>query len=220
MTFGGFIGIIILENYIIVRCSILTTGAEKRYPESCSDEALLLRFRRGDDSAFEALVSRYMGLISSAAESFRTCALSSDDIDIEDFVQVGLMGLLSACKTFDEKKGKSFKNFALDCAKNRFRDMAKASSKKSAVPPDNIVSLDGFTSLCDENEGTLAEALERKEYIRSRYREIKEKLSPFEYRVSRLYLSGYSYKECAERLKVDEKKVDNALTRIRKKLSR
>ena len=45
-------------------------------------------------------------------------------------------------------------------------------------------------------------------------------LSPFEQSVIRLYLDGYSYRAMACRLDRDEKSIDNAVQRIRRKLAR
>ena len=51
-------------------------------------------------------------------------------------------------------------------------------------------------------------------------KEIRNSLSDFEYRVLRLYLQGVSYLKIANVLNKEEKAIDNAIQRIRKKLSR
>ena len=49
---------------------------------------------------------------------------------------------------------------------------------------------------------------------------IKKELSKLEQQVLKLYLQGLSYEEIAEQLGKTEKSIDNALQRIRGKLSR
>jgi DNA-directed RNA polymerase specialized sigma24 family protein len=51
-------------------------------------------------------------------------------------------------------------------------------------------------------------------------RSIRQRLSPFEWRVFRAYLDGMSYSEVADKLYCKVKSIDNALTRIRRKLAK
>ena len=48
---------------------------------------------------------------------------------------------------------------------------------------------------------------------------LKSRLSPLEQKVLRLYLSGMTYSDISKKLSVSLKSVDNALQRIRKKLT-
>ena len=72
----------------------------------------------------------------------------------------------------------------------------------------------------DPTVTSLSEMVETKEYINSLHRILKNSLSNLEYKVAILHLSGYTYKEIAQRLNISLKSVDNAQTRIRQKLSR
>ncbi|MBO7508595.1 MAG: helix-turn-helix domain-containing protein [Clostridia bacterium] len=49
--------------------------------------------------------------------------------------------------------------------------------------------------------------------------EINDKLSEKELQILNEYLEGYSYEQIAQKLQIDRKSVDNALVRIRAKLS-
>ena len=49
---------------------------------------------------------------------------------------------------------------------------------------------------------------------------IEKALSALENEILRLYLQGYSYVEIAETIKKDGKAVDNAIQRIKKKISK
>lgn len=183
-----------------------------------TDEELLRDFLSGNDDAFDMIASRYLGLISSAAKKYRGMAT---DIDDSDMIQEGMVALLSACRTYDDSKGMSFKNYLMTCVENRYRSMMRSSSRQRAVPTRNMISLeDDAEAAFDPTVTSLSELVETKEYINSLHRILKNSLSSLEYKVAILHLSGYTYKEIAQRLNISLKSVDNAQTRIRQKLSR
>ena len=67
-----------------------------------------------------------------------------------------------------------------------------------------------------ENPEMVAISNQNMEYINS---QIKLLLSKFEYEILQKYLSGKSYNQIAEEAGVSKKSVDNALHRLRSKLS-
>ena len=189
----------------------------KNQDKNCDDIALVTRIKNKDDDAFELICAHYMGLISGIASKYRYCA---QGYELSDFVQEGLIGLLSACKSFDENGGMTFKNYAMLCVENRYRSILRHHSSKGQVPHTQLVPIDdSINSLEDHNAMTMQELFESKEYIRSVFSKIEGVLSDLEKKVLSLYLSGYTYKQSATALFIYEKAVDNALSRIRKKLS-
>ena len=183
-----------------------------------SDEELIERFRSGDEDAFEAVVSRYSGLISTAAARYGS---ASGELDSGDLVQEGLVVLLFACKDYDPSRGSSFKNYLMRCVGNRYVSLLRHISRESAVPIQNIVSIeDEEETAPDLFSSSPSELVETKEYIARLHQILRDRLSDLEYRVAMLHLSGYSYKEIAQKLNVPVKTIDNAQTRIRQKLSR
>lgn len=185
---------------------------------NCDDATLVLRIKSKDNDAFELMCARYMGLISSIASKYRYCA---QGYELSDFVQEGLIGLLSACNSYDIDGGMTFRNYAMLCVENRYRSILRHHSNKGQIPYSQLVPIDdSVNSLEDYNAMSLQELLESKEYIKSVFAKIEGVLSPLEKKVLSLYLSGYSYKQSATALFISEKAVDNALYRIRKKLSK
>lgn len=200
-----------------MRCYVLNDAAAG-CKNRLSDEELIQAFLSGDDEAFEMIVSRYLGLISTVARKYRGM---SADIDDSDMIQEGMVALLSACRSYDANKGMSFKNYLILCVENRYRTMLRACARRRTVPARNMLSLeDEADTAVDPTEASLSEMVESKDYLDSLHRILKDSLSPLEYKVAILHLSGYSYKEIAQRLNIPLKSVDNAQTRIRQKLSR
>lgn len=190
----------------------------KKHEKSCDDATLVRRIKNKDDDAFELMCARYMGLISGIASKYRYCA---QGYELSDFVQEGLIGLLSACNSFDENGGMTFKNYAMLCVENRYRSILRHQNSRAQVPYSQLVPIDDSVNMIeDSNAISMQELFESKEYIRSVFSKIENVLSDLEKKVLSLYLSGYSYKQSATALFISEKAVDNALTRIRKKLSK
>lgn len=200
-----------------MRCFILDDYRADAY-QPLTDEELIGRFRSGDEDAFEAIVLRYAGLISSAAARYSGAAA---DLDSGDLVQEGLVVLLFACRDYDPARGSSFKNYLMRCVGNRYVSLMRHISRESAVPAQNIISIeDEDDTVPDVTSSSPSELVEAKEYVARLHQILRDRLSDLEYRVAMLHLSGYSYREIADRLDVPLKTIDNAQTRIRQKLSR
>lgn len=70
-------------------------------------ERLAARARRGDRAARAALVEEHMGIVRSIAVRYRDLGLPVDDL-----VQEGAIGLLSAIDDYDSSRGTSFSTYA------------------------------------------------------------------------------------------------------------
>lgn len=188
--------------------------------DKLSDSVLVGFIKSGgtlSNEAFEAMCARFMGLISCVACKYRSIF---DSYEHSDIMQEGLIGLMFACRTFDANGGMSFKNYAMLCVENRFCSILRRLNAKSRVPEGSIEPIDdSLAEVEDITSMTMQETLEVKEFLSGVYEKIASNLSELEKSVLALHLSGYSYKESAQKLMVSEKAVDNALYRIRKKLS-
>lgn len=181
---------------------------------TCSDAELSFEIKKGNQAAFEEITNRYRGLISTIALNY-----SAVGFDQSDFMQEGLIALLSACKAFsaDEKKA-SFKNFAAVCISNRFLSVIRKANAKSTIPTDKLVPIEDI-EISDHNRQNPETLLMEQESSNDFRAFLKNKLSHLEQNVLKLYLSGFSYTEIAKKLSVSSKSVDNALVRIRRKIA-
>ncbi len=178
----------------------------------------------GDRIAEEQLAERYAQLVRKCARPFFLAGGDS-----EDLIQEGMLGLLSAIRQFDPDMNASFRTYAEICIKRRLLSAIKSASRLKHLPLNDGLSLDYILS--EESQTQLAansEAFRRtpEEQVLARESEIElyetfaQQLSRLEKQVLTLYLDGLSYGEIAYKVNKDEKSVDNAVQRIRRKLAR
>lgn len=179
-----------------------------------SDVQLCELIRGGNESAFEEISHRYLGLIASIAKPY-----SAVGFDHADFIQEGLLALLSACKNYKEgEKKASFRNFAAVCISNRFLSVIRSANVKSAIPRDAVVPIEDI-DISDDNRNNPETLLLQQECTRNFQKLLQSILSPMELDVLKLYLSGLSYAHISKKLDISPKSVDNALQRIRRKIA-
>ena len=176
----------------------------------------------GDRAAEEALAARYMQLV-------RVCArpLFLAGGDSEDLSQEGMFGLLSAIREFDPEQGASFRSFAEHCIRMRLYSAIKSASRLKHLPLNDSMPLEQLSDDPGSQLSAASQAFRRSPEDLILARESKEELktlfaqclSPMEKRVLDLYLDGLSYRNIAQVLHKDEKAVDNAVQRIRRKLA-
>lgn len=191
---------------------------------SSTDEMLCANAASGDRIAEEILVMRYNRLVRICARPFFLAGGDS-----EDLIQEGMLGLLSAIRSYQADKAASFRTYAEICIKSRLISAVKSASSGKHTPLNSYVSFEtpSFDSVADylsssaiglpqENpEDLLINREELQEYLDT----AKGQLSGFEANVLSHYLEGLSYQEIAAQVKRSPKSVDNAVQRIRRKLA-
>ena len=164
----------------------------------------------GDEESFAILVRRMAPLIRSQVGFFRGAGP-----DEEDLVQEALLGLLSAVRTFRTDGGASFSTYASTCIRHRLisairhhgvqTNMEQPWEDEDELPPSPVG--DPVDLLQEREDATR---------LLSRY---KKQCTDLEYQVLLACLSGCSYKEISLSLGITVKSVDNAIQRLRRKLS-
>ena len=184
-----------------------------------SDEELWKRAAEGDIRSEELLAERYVRLVRATARPYFLVGGDS-----EDLLQEGMIGLLSAIRQYDPGREASFETFAGTCIRNRIYTAIKSAQRSKHTPLNGYVPFDSLQF--DEAQTHLSAPLTDPEEIvlaRERVSEMsaaaQTNLSAMERRVLSLYLDGFSYEEIAHRLGRQQKSVDNAIQRIRRKLT-
>lgn len=190
-----------------------------------TDEQLVKKAREGDSLSENEILERYKGIVRSKARGYY---LSGGELD--DLVQEGMIGLSSAINSYEEKKGASFKSFAILCIKRHIFDAIRRDCTKKNSPLFNFVPIDFFINPeGDENsaqgreieaEGANPEEIFIKEENYAQLvKNIRSALKDSDYKILQNYLEGATYREIAEKNGCSTKFVDNAIQRIKKKIS-
>lgn len=198
---------------------------EKKY-QVLTDEEIVSLAQRGDRRASEYITTKYMPYVRNKSRAYFLVGG-----EVEDIMQEGLIGLYEAVKDYSADKQAAFKTFMDICVTRQIMTALKAASRQKHIPLNTYISLNkpmyqeetdkSYIEILVTAKQEDPEALLIDEEKTSEINiEIKRSLSDFEYQVLRLYLQGVSYVHIAKVLEKEEKAIDNAIQRIRKKLSR
>jgi RNA polymerase sporulation-specific sigma factor len=135
--------------------------------------------------------------------------------DTDDLIQEGMIALYSSVGAYDFTSMR-FKSFAYLCVTRRILDAVKASGRQKNRPLNNYVSLFDMNVELPVSD-PLEEMIDR-ENREELFRKINGVLSDFEFRILALYMKGLSTSEICALTQKNEKSVDNALQRSKKKI--
>ena len=108
-------------------------------PLSAEDEKkYFLAMKNGEQSAEEILIRHNLRLVAHIAKKYK-----NSNIELEDLISIGSIGLMKAIKTFSYDKGSNFSTYASRCIENEIL-MTFRSDKKNvgAVYLDDVISVD------------------------------------------------------------------------------
>src|SRR5687768_14784965 len=141
-----------------------------------------------------------------------------------------MIGLWQAIVDFKPAKATSFPAFAKVCIHRHIITAIKAATRQKQLPLNQSLSLevpseDEFSDwnmsdiLHSDSTADPEELVLQAEDNKAREEMLQQLLSEFEWRVLAGYQLGKSYREIAEELRCKTKSVDNALARIKRKVS-
>lgn len=191
-----------------------------------SDEELVAMYHAGDEGAADWLVDKYKNLVRMKARAFFLTGADNDDL-----LQEGMIGLYKAIRDYNLGKDAVFMTFASLCIGRQIRTAMTSYNRRKNSPLNTYISLD--TPVTDEMgddarlgdvipsedelnpEALLIDKEQTERFIEALY----GNLSKLELQVLELYREGLSYGEIAAHLNKTTKAVDNAIQRIRSKIS-
>lgn len=193
-----------------------------------TDEQLIRKLRSGETAIVDFIMDKYKFLVKKKAKAMYLLGGENDDL-----IQEGMIGLFKAVRDYDVNQEMSFCSFAELCVSRQMYTAIKNSQRQKHMPLNSYVSLYEQGSESEgEKQAPLIEQLQAtkvnnpeelfldKEYFRMMEQELKNRLSDLENRVLHLHLMGEDYRTIAKLLDKSPKSIDNALQRIKQKMSR
>ncbi len=184
-----------------------------------TDEQLASLAKQGDYNAELELFNKYRNVINKFSRGYFLIGG-----DVEDLIQEGMIGLYKAIKNYSPDKDASFATFASLCIRRQIQSAIRnASTQKNKL----LSSAVPITDEDDDDYGVFSitsgdrpdEALINRQTNQEIFTRLKKLLSPLEFDVLKHYLAGLSYEQISQKTNLSKKSIDNALSRIKNKLS-
>ncbi len=183
----------------------------------------LVSYVMESEEATDILFEKYKPLIYSIATKMYKDNLG---LDLNDLVSAGMIGFSIAINTYNEHKDTLFFTYARKCIETKIATLLKgATRQKYRILNDSIsvealeeefnIDLDKLIGDDKKNPETI---MVDNENLNELIVGIKKTLTSFELQVFDLKKNGFNYREIAEALGVDAKKIDNAIQRIKTKI--
>ncbi len=190
-----------------------------------ADADVVALAQRGHSEAAEHLLYKYRNLVRSKVKSYFLVGAER-----EDLLQVGMIGLWQAIVDYQPAKATSFPAFAKVCIHRHIITAIKAATRQKQLPLNTSLSLEvpSEDDIVDWNMSDILhsdltadpeELVLRREDSKQLELLLQKLLSEFEWQVLSGYQLGKSYREIAAELRCKTKSVDNALARIKRKVS-
>lgn len=174
-------------------------------------DQLIRQAQAGEDEAFAALYRGYTPLLDRLIAKFTACGIPEAELR-----SVAMEAFTAAVKRFDpEQSDVTFGLYVRICIGNRLVSAQRAYRRVSET-----VSWDGIDpdTLRAGDESDPSHYIMEAERYADLCRKMEAVLSPAEREVWMLFISGLTAGQIAERLKTNQKAVENALFRARRKL--
>lgn len=183
----------------------------------------LVSYVMNNEEATDLLFEKYRPLIYGIATRMYKDNLG---LDINDLVSAGMIGFSVALNTYNEHKDTLFFTYARKCIESRIATLLKSAKRKKYHVLNNSISVEALEEefnidlekLVGDEKVNPERIMVDNENVYELILGIKKDLTNFESEVFDLKRNGFNYKEIAEALGVDSKKVDNAIQRIKVKM--
>ena len=173
--------------------------------ENVEISKLIAECRKCDDYAFDEIVRRYTPMMRKVISGFSTASLGFGELFSESCI-----ALHSAVQSYDlEQSSVTFGLYARICVHHRLVDLVRSESAHKVSSCDVEHVADGET---------IESGLVKRETVEILISTAKSLLSDYEYRVLMLHIQGYKTGAIARMLSRTPKSVDNAKSRVFRRL--
>lgn len=197
----------------------------EKYADMGYDDLVSLVQNNNDNMALDYLINnKCKSLIKKKTRGYFILGA-----DKEDVIQEGMVGLYKAIRDYRPDKEASFISFAELCINRQIISAIKAAGRQKHIPLNTSISMDKpvtgededytYLDFLSKTGGNPEDEVIGRENLKILEREILSNLSKMEQQVLGYYLRGRSYTQIAKLMGKEEKSIDNALQRIKKKVS-
>lgn len=194
-----------------------------------SEEELVLSAQQGDSNALDEVLCSYRGFVRYVCQRYYL-----KDGDQQDLLQEATIGLLEAIKAYNYKTKVKFRNFAFICIKRELDSVVSRSNRKKRQVLNNAIPIYSYVeeenarygseyytgeNLMRSDKDTPESALIAREGLKELLEFLQRELTLLEQKVLFLRIEGRSYREITDILEIQSKAVDNAIQRIRRKVT-
>ena len=185
---------------------------------------VVIKAKNGDVESMEYILTLFKPKVTAICREYFLLGA-----DFDDLLQEGMIGVYKAVGGYDINNNDNFAKFVTMCIHHQVQNAVRVANSKKNQPLNDYISIniEGRISETDDDAPKLmlqandkgAEQLTiDKERITLLYQKIRKELSDEQYNVLLMYLNGYSYTEMANKYQTNNKKIDNIIQAIKRKL--
>lgn len=190
--------------------------------KNINDYEQLYLIKENDDDARNLIFEKYKPIVLALAKKM---FLENKQIELDDLIQEGYIGLNKAVNAFDENKNILFYTFSIICIQRQMKCLIKRHTTQKNYADNNSISLDlecDDTSLYnyinDERIGNNPIESAEISFYYAMLINFKNTLDPDLSQVFELRFNGFKYKEISNLLQIGVSSVDNYIHTIKERL--
>ena len=186
---------------------------------------VVIKAKNGDFESMEYILQSFKPKVTAICREYFLLGADFDDLN-----QEGMIGLYKAIVGFNGDKNNNFSSFATMCIHHQIQNAVKVANSKKNQPLNDYISIsvEGEFNKDEDSPKIILQANDKgaeqlsldKESENSLHQKLKQVLTNDQYGILLMYLNGYSYVEIATKYNISNKKVDNNIQAIKRKLRR
>lgn len=141
------------------------------------------------------------------------------EIEYDDAVQIGMMGLLEAIRTHDPDRGASLSTYAVLCIKSALLKEYQTTNTKKRKAPAPLVRLDAPISEDDERTMQIADSsqdVEREATASAQVNKLMDRLGDRDREIAEMLMDGVPVSEISEITGLSRFQIDERVKKMRK----
>ncbi len=171
-------------------------------PLSTKEEQIYLeQYKTGNMEARDILIERNLRLVAHIAKKY-----SSNDREMEDYISIGIIGLIKAIDSFDVEKGIRLATYASRCIENELLMVLRSSKKQSkevylyeTIGADSEGNSITLVDIIECEDKDVVEEMELDENIKKLRRYLETSLLPREKKIICMRYGLFGEKEVTQR---------------------